>query len=279
MNAVGAILAGLLVGLGAVMVGYGWLAPPRRPRARRGLTPALRVDRSTVIRLLCGVAAGFGVWLTAGWAIAPLVFPVALVGVPALLRAPSREPLERLAALEEWTRSLAGVLTVGVGLEQAILATARSAPPAIAREVHALAGRITARTPTDVALRQFGADLGDATGDLVVLSLLLGASRRGSGLSSVLTGLADSVADEARIRRAVEADRAKLRTAARWITGITLVVLGGLFWNGEYVAPYQTPFGQILLLLQLGAYAAALVWLRALAAGQTPGRLLGQGQP
>lgn len=278
MNATGALFAGVLVGLGAVLAGYGWLAPQRTPRPRRQSRMKLP-DRATMLRLGGGFAAGIAVWLGAGWVIAPLVFPIALVGIPALLSAPSREPLARLAALEEWTRSLAGVLTVGVGLEQAILATTRSAPPAIAREVQALAGRITARTPTDVALRQFGDDLADATGDLVVMSLLLGASRRGSGLSSVLTGLADSVADEARIRRAVEADRAKLRTAARWITGITLVVLGGLFWNGEYVAPYQSTFGQLLLLLQLGAYAAALIWLRALAAGRAPARLLGRTQP
>ena len=33
--------------------------------------------------------------------------------------------IKRLEAMEEWTRSLSGVLTVGVGLEQALVATLR----------------------------------------------------------------------------------------------------------------------------------------------------------
>ena len=36
--------------------------------------------------------------------------------------------IARLEAMEEWTRSLSGVLTVGIGLEQALVATLRSTP-------------------------------------------------------------------------------------------------------------------------------------------------------
>jgi hypothetical protein len=268
-------MIGMVFGLGLAMVMYGWLRPPQPPRRRsqhRG-----RLARQLQIRILLGFSAGLVVWLASGWWVALAAIPAAIVGVPALLAAPSRNEIQRLEALEEWTRSLASVLTVGVGIEQAIVATTRSAPAAIAREVGGLAARLSARTPTEVALRRFADDLADATGDLVVMSLLLGASRRGSGLSTVLNGLADSVSDEVRIRRAVEADRAKLRTASRWITGITLVVLGGLFWNGDYVAPYHSTIGQMILVLQLAAYAGALVWLRSMAAGRPPARLLTVG--
>ena len=56
--------------------------------------------------------------------------------------------------------------------------------------------------------------------------LILGAQRRGPGLAAVLDDLAATVAEEVRIRRGIEADRAKPRTTARWVTILTLAVLG-----------------------------------------------------
>ena len=46
-----------------------------------------------------------------------------------------------------------------------------------------------------------------------------------------------------RIRRAVEADQAKVRTTTRMITAVTLLMMGGLFVTGTYIAPYGTPLG------------------------------------
>ena len=55
------------------------------------------------------------------------------------------ELIARLEAMEEWTRSLAGVLTVGVGLEEALVATLRSTPGSIRPEVAQLVARLRAR--------------------------------------------------------------------------------------------------------------------------------------
>jgi hypothetical protein len=52
----------------------------------------------------------------------------------------------------------------------------------------------------------------------VAATLILGAHRRGPGLAAVLDDLAGTVAEEVRIRRGIEADRAKPRTTARWVT-------------------------------------------------------------
>jgi Flp pilus assembly protein TadB len=209
------------------------------------------------------------------------VGPLAALGLPALLTPPaSATTIPRLEAMQEWTRSLAGVLTVGTGLEQAIIATARSAPAAIRPQVASLAGRLAARTPTDVALRRFADDLADPTGDLIVTSLLLGAARRGQGMAAVLENLAASVADEVRIRRAVEADQSKVRTAARMITAVTLLMMGGLFIAGSYTEPYGTPLGQVVLIVLIAAYAGALAWLRRIANGSPPPRLINpEGAP
>src|SRR3954471_21574850 len=97
----------------------------------------------------------------------------------------------------------------------------------------------------------FADDLDDATGDLVAANLILGARRRGAGLASVLESLAESVAADVRARREIEADRAKPCATARWVTIITLSVLGFLALSGDYVAPFGTPLGQLLLTVLL----------------------------
>ena len=128
-------------------------------------------------RLLLAIAFGGGVliWLTFGLALAVLLCPLLVVGVPALLRSSTAATdVARLTAIEQWTRGMSGVLTVGSGIEHAIAASVGSTPPAIAPMVSTLAARLNARWPTDAALRAFADDLDDATGDLVAATLILG---------------------------------------------------------------------------------------------------------
>lgn len=267
-------LAGALVvgGLIALFVG---LRPspvverPSRPRKVRTLT------KQTRMLLLGGFAAGVVAFLVTGWVLALVVVPAAFVGLPVLLSSSSAaQRIARLEAMEEWTRSLSGVLTVGVGLEQALVATLRSTPAAIAPEVTRLVARLRARWPTEEALRAFADELDDATGDLVAANLILGARRRGAGLASVLEGLAESVAADARARRQVEADRAKPRATARWVTLISVGVLVILAVSGTYVRPYQSPLGQVVLVVLLSLYIATLVWMKRMALGRAMPRFL-----
>ena len=135
--------------------------------------------------------------------------------------------------------------------------------------------RLRARISTEEALRAFADDLNDATGDLVAAYLILGARRRGQGLASVLESLAESVAADVRARRAIEADRAKPRTTARLVTIITISVLGFLTLTGDYISPYGSPLGQLLLILLLSAYVGLLIWMRNMAKGEALPRFLG----
>lgn len=267
-------LAGALVvgGLIALVVG---LRPspiverPSRPRKVRTVT------RQTRMLLFGGLAAGIVALLVTGWVLALVIVPVAFVGLPILLSSSSAaQRIERLEAMEEWTRSLSGVLTVGVGLEQALVATLRSTPAAIAPEVTRLVARLRARWVTEDALRAFADELDDATGDLVAANLILGSRRRGAGLASVLEGLAESVAADVRARRQVEADRAKPRATARWVTLISVGVLVILAVSGTYVEPYQSPLGQVILVALLAMYVATLVWMKRMAIGRAMPRFL-----
>jgi Flp pilus assembly protein TadB len=267
-------LAGALVvgGLIALVVG---LRPspiverPSRPRKVRTVT------RQTRMLLFGGLAAGIVAFLVTGWVLALVIVPVAFVGLPILLSSSSAaQRIERLEAMEEWTRSLSGMLTVGVGLEQALVATLRSTPAAIAPEVTRLVARLRARWVTEDALRAFADELDDATGDHVAANLILGSRRRGAGLASVLEGLAESVAADVRARRQVEADRAKPRATARWVTLISVGVLVVLAVSGTYVEPYQSPLGQVILVALLAMYVATLVWMKRMAIGREMPRFL-----
>jgi Flp pilus assembly protein TadB len=134
--------------------------------------------------------------------------------------------------------------------------------------------RLRARWDTEDALRAFADDLDDSTGDLIAANLILGARRRGAGLASVLEGLAESVAADVRARRQVEADRAKPRATARWVTIISVTVLVILALSGTYVAPYRSAFGQVLLAGLLAAYVATLIWMKQMATGRPLPRFL-----
>lgn len=274
------ILTGLLLGLSGLRRRPAQASPVRTtlvPSVLRKLMAPGRFTPRTKLLLAGGALAGVVVGVTTGWVVAVIVLPAAAAGIPALLlTSEAGATIARLEAMQEWTRSLAGVLTVGAGLEQALISTLHSTPEAIRPEITTLVARIRARWSTRATLRAFADDLDDATGDLIVYNLLLAARDRGAGLTSVLEGLADTVTRDVRIRRAIEADRAKPRATARWITliGLAAMMVMVLF-RQSYIASYRSGVGQLTLLLLLGAYAACLLWLRSAARGTKMPRFLG----
>jgi Flp pilus assembly protein TadB len=296
-----AALAGALIAAGgwAVAVGlYGSTEPVPATGLLASVRARLRRVRGTTARTadlggrarrvgwrrgraLLAVAAGMLAWFALGWPVAGLVTAAAVFGLPPLLgaSAAARRDIDRLEALEDWTRRLADVLSIGVGLEQAITASLRTAPAAIAPDVAALAARLGARWSTESALHAFADDLHDPTGDLVAAALLLGSRRRGPGLAAVLDGLAATVADEVSMRRKVEADRAKPRTTARWVTLITLAVVGLAVLNGSYVRPYGTALGQLVLAVLSLSFGAALLWMHVISRGAADPRFLPSDTP
>lgn len=271
-------LGGALIVAGVIGVIVGLVPSPEPLAAPRRRSPLARLHLSRRSRLLlsAGLGVGAAVALLTGWVLAIVIMPVAFVGLPFLLSSSDgQDRIARLEAMEEWIRSLSGVLTAGVGLEQALIATLRSAPPQLRPEVGRLVARLRARWSTEDALRALADELDDSTGDLIAANLILGARRRGSGLATVLESLAESVAADVRARRAIEADRAKPRTTARWVTIITVGVLVVLSLTGDYVTPYKSGVGQLVVALMLSAYAGVLVWMRQMAVGRPLPRFMG----
>jgi Flp pilus assembly protein TadB len=285
-------LAGLAAAVGvAGLLLVGWAcyggqvpagAPPsgiqarvRRSRGRR------RADRRTLGLAAAAIVVGAAGWLLTSWPVVGLAAAAATIGLPQLLGSGDARSgsgaarIERLDALEQFTRRLSDVLVVGSGIEHALVASAARAPAPIAAEVAALAARLRARQPTEVALRAFADDLDDPAGDLVAAALILSARRRGRGLAAVLEGLAGAVDEEVGVRRGVEADRAKPRTTARAVTviAVSAVVLLGVA-DRAYAAPFASPAGQLVLAAVCVLFAFAFYWLHRLADVGAGGRFL-----
>jgi len=276
-----ALVAGLVLVVAGVTVVDDDARPQRNDRRRfQRQASVRRTSGSGALsrpRIALAVGAGAVAWLLTGWPVAGLIVALTVWGLPIVLSTSrvAAAGIDRVEALEEWTRRLSDVLVVGVGLEQAITATVRTCPAPIESEVSALAARIAARWPTEDALRAFADDLDDATGDLVCAALILGAAKRGDGLARVLQDLAESVAADVRGRRQIEADRAKPRASARMVTLLSIGALVFFGLGGRFFAPYSTPLGQLILLVLLSCYGLLLWWLRRMAEIQPATRILG----
>lgn len=269
------ILTGLvlcIVGLRQVPVEPG--KPTLRRRLRRSLTHSRRHQQRR-IRIIAGVVVGAGIWWATGWVIAVVLAPLAIVGAPLLLQSSSHHAaLDRLDAMAEWTRNLADVITVGVGIEHAIQHSRASAPDPIAEEVGLLCVRLHSKLSTRAALMAFADDLDDKTGDLIAAALINGSAHPTDRLGHILHGLAEATAEEARSRRAIEAERAKPRANSRYITMITVAAITGLFFTPVF-DPYRSPGGQLLLLGLLLLYVGCLIWIRKATTSAAEPRFLG----
>lgn len=267
----GAAAALVVVGIGMILVGL--VAAPPRPAAT--VARFSRV-RHRAPRWVMAAASGVGAVAVTGWPALGLAACGAVLFIPAVLRSDTQAVgrIDRAEAVEEWARRVADVLAIGVGLEQALVSAARTAPESIAGEAATLSARIAAGTPTESALRRFADDLDDPSSDLVVAALILAARRRGPGIAVALTALAESVGEEVAARRRIEADRAKPRATARAVSVITVLVLAVGLLNRQYTQPYATTLGQIVLAATLAFFAATLWWMHAMTTGHRQARIL-----
>ncbi|GHA48005.1 hypothetical protein GCM10010329_83040 [Streptomyces spiroverticillatus] len=274
----GALLAG---GLLALVTGIVGTAQPRRiSRWARWRVRAADSARSGAMPLRL-LAPGAGlvfvvVWLLSGVFMAALLLGLSVVGVPWLLTpaASAKARISQLEALSDWAQRLADVLHLGFGMEQALVTGRKNPPAALAREITDLADKLQAGWSAEEALRDFADALDDITADKVCASLALCARDSGPGLAQCLEDLAASVREEVASRRKIEADRAKARTAVRWMTVIAVLIVPCGFLVPNYTAPYATVIGQLVMALLGLAFAGVLLWMRSLATHRPVARFL-----
>jgi Flp pilus assembly protein TadB len=275
------VVLGGVAGAGVVLLVFGLTIGARLPSSSIGLAERVRAVVGRLGRrgpLTLGVALVSLV--VTGWPVAGLAGAALVLAGPGLFggaRAERREAA-RIEAVAVWTESLRDTIAGAVGLEQAVLATAATPPPAIAADLRGLASRLRVRTPLPVALRRFADDLDDPSSDLIVATLILNSRLRGPGLRDVLTSLAASARAELEMRGRVSAGRASTRRSVQIVVVVTvLFVFGLVVFNPAYVQPYGTSTGQLVLLVVAGLFAAGFWWLRRLSAFDLPGRFLAAG--
>jgi hypothetical protein len=266
------------VGAGLWLIVTGW--SPRRPVDATEPTPAHRsaVTRSVITkeRVLRAAAGAAFVFAVSRWPAAAVAGGLLGWFAPELFASRSSRDasLARTEAIASWTEMLRDTIASAHGLEAAIATTAPVAPDAIRPEVEQLA-RSLKHTSLPHALRRFAVDVAHPISDLVVASLTVAANGAVRDLAELLGMLADSARDEAAMQLRVEASRARMRTAVRVISGVTVVTaLGLVVLNRTYVEVYATVAGQVVLAIIAAAWGTALWWLASMSRFQQPERFL-----
>lgn len=270
LSIVGFVAGGIIVVLALTL---DWTP---RPKAVRSVREISFLTRQQQIWGVAGLGVGLVLFFITGWVVMLITAPIAGVFLPSLLgRGDAPKKIERLEALETWTRSLSGLTTAGsIGLEQVLIASLASSPEPIKPQVNSLVARLNARWPTRDALEAFAADFDDSTADLIVMHLLLKEASSGPGLTKALDDLAEIIGEEVKVRRGIETDRQKPRTQIRIVTMATLVILAILPFLGTYTAAYSTFIGQLLLGVWVILFAVLLWWMRNMSLTKGAPRLL-----
>lgn len=270
------ILVGAVVGGGLVLLFVSLRGTEPKPAGldRAGSGSIIeKVSRQT----LFGIGAGVGTLVITQWPVAAIAAGVLVAFWPMLFGGAKteREAIERLDGLAAWTESLRDTIAGAVGLEQAIPATVYAASPSIQPHLRALADRLRVRVPMAIALQRFADELDDASADLIVASLILNARLRGPGLRQVLTSLSEAARAELDMRQRVFAGRASTRRSVQIVAGFSVAVIIGLsIFNRDYVEPYSTTTGQMVLAVVAGVFAISFLWMRRLSGIETADRFL-----
>jgi Flp pilus assembly protein TadB len=284
LTAVYALAAGAAAGGGIALLVVAIRGLPAKPEAEREKQGerAAELARFASKRGTMAAIAGVLVLLLTRWPVAGIATGILVFFWDRLFGGASAErgAMKRVEALASWTESLRDTIAGAVGLEQAIPASARAAAPALRPHLDALVDRLRSRTPLPDGLQILADEINDASADVIMAALILNSRLRGPGLREVLGALAKSAREEVDMRQRVMAQRASTRRSVQIVVGVSIAfVLGLAVFNREFVKPYGTPVGQLVLLCVCGLFAAGFWWLRKLSTIETPERFLVRTQP
>lgn len=256
-------LFGAGVGIAVLLLAGGLRAPVRPDRPARAQRRRARAGVSAM-RIAGVLAAAALVGAVTRWPVAAALAAVAAWALPAVLgpdRA-QRRALERVEAIAAWAEDLSGTLRAAAGIEQTILQTAAVAPAQIHPELNRLAEALRAGIRLPDALRAFAADLADPTADMVVNVLLQAAQYQARDIATGLSGVGRAARRQASSRLRVATGRSRTRTSTRIVICVVLisVVLLTMFAR-DFLAPYGSAVGQLILAVLGAMFGGALVWM------------------
>lgn len=273
------IASGVAVGGGIALFAIAVRGLPAKPdhEKQKAAERASELIRFAGQRGSLAAIVGIVVLLLTQWAVAGIAAGVLVFFWDRLFGGAGEEraAMKRVEALAGWTESLRDTIAGAVGLEQAIPASARASAPVLRPHLDALVDRLRARTPLPDALQHLADEIDDASADIIVAALILNARLRGPGLRQVLGALAKSAREEVDMRQRVMAQRASTRRSVQIVVAVSVAfVLGLSVFNREFVEPYGTAIGQVVLAVVCGLFALGFWWLRKLSTIETPERFL-----
>jgi tight adherence protein B len=274
------VLLAILFGLGVYLLYDGLTAPARPPRdggrlravedflRRAGLVGVTPSD-FLLVSLGAGVIGAVGAQAALGW---PLV-TLAAAGLGAL--APfayylRRHDLRRAAlqrALVEAIGQLRDGIRTGLSVPEALVGLARNGPDVLRPEFARLV-REMRLVGFERAIAELRDRLADPLFDTVCATLILNDRLGGRNVSQVLDRLVHTTREQLRVQEEMRAHQARHVVSARIVAAVPLVVLVLIrHLNPRYLAHFDTPGGQLLLLLSLTSIAlgyGAMRWMARL---------------
>jgi tight adherence protein B len=218
-----------------------------------------RIRRSALASLI-----SFVIVFATGWPAAGILAWAFVVAAPTIFggKRVAEAAIARTEAIASWVENLHDTLMGSAGLRRAIVTTALTAPTPIASEVRELAAGLERRDPFPLSLDRFAASLNNPAADLVAMTLVMAddPNRHASDVASVLQKLGASLRDETGMQRRIHASRASARAGVSAIAVITIgMAIGLAVFNNEFLRPYDSFSGQ-LMLLAVGAIFATSFW-------------------
>ncbi len=255
--------------------------PPTSRTGGRSWRPVL-LGHHRPSRLLAAVAATTVVWLFTGWPVAGVLAGLGAWWLPGVL-GPDHRYKRHVAGVEAvaaWTEMLRDLISGASGLHQAIAATVPIAPEPIRDDVARLAESVRqGRSPKD-ALDDFADAVDNPIADLVTAALGTATTRHATDLVVLLGSLSEAAREQAAMLVRVEANRSRVRTSTRMIIGVTLGTAALLLlFNPEYLDPFDTATGQLVLAAIGCVWAGALYWMARLTMPPKGPRVLTPASP
>ncbi len=228
-------------------------------------------------RIAVGLAAGFVVLLLTRWLALGVSAAVLVVIWGRLVRDHrADDERRRIEAIAKWLEDLRDTLRgSSVGAEEALEQVAQRPPEAIREALSTFVFRRRQGMRTEDALADLAESLHHPTADAAIAAIRLVVSgAAGAGrLYPTVDALAAAARDEVSARERVDRTRTVYQSSMKRLIVIGIVLIAYLrLAAGDLLNAYNSPAGQMFLLLPLSMWAGCIVWLRSLCRYDEPNR-------